>query len=220
MNIDISNRRPWGFMVIGSLLGLISLHGRAAGQTIAENSADMTAISRSTTAPTAFLPPADSKYVIGPDDELLIDVWHEKELSQTIPVRPDGKISLPLLGELPASGQTPLQLQEVITQHLKEYLEHPQVTVIVQAAKSQRVNVVGEVQKPGAYVFGNPVNVVDAVALAGGFKDFAKTKRMYVLRTMPDGTQHRFPVNYNDVIKGKNSSENIILHSHDTVVVP
>ena len=92
--------------------------------------------------------------------------------------------------------------------------------MIVQEAKSQRINVVGEVLKPGSYTFGHPVTVVDAVALAGGFRDFAKTKKMYVLRTMSDGSQHKFPVNYKDVIKGKKSSENIVLQSHDTVVVP
>ena len=162
----------------------------------------------------------DSKYVIGPDDVLAIDVWHEQELSRTLPVRLDGKISLPLLGEVAASGETPLQLQDFIAERLKEYLEHPHVTVIVQEPNSHSFNVVGEVQKPGAFVFGRRVSVVDAIAQAGGLRDFAKPKKMYVLRTMTDGSQHKLPVNYSDVIKGKNSSDNIVLQPHDTVVVP
>ena len=162
----------------------------------------------------------DSKYVIGPDDVLAIDVWHEQELSRTLPVRLDGKISLPLLGEVTASGETPLQLQDFIAERLKEYLEHPHVTVIVQEPKSHSFNVVGEVQKPGAFVFGHTVSVVDAIAQAGGLRDFAKPKKMYVLRTMADGSQHKLPVNYNDVIKGKKPSDNIVLQPHDTVVVP
>jgi polysaccharide export outer membrane protein len=99
-------------------------------------------------------------------------------------------------------------------------MENPQVTVIVQETKSQKFNVVGEVQRPGSFVFGHPVTVLDAVALAGGFRDFAKTKKMYVIRTAPDGTRQRLRVNYNDVLKGKKSAENLVLHSHDTVVVP
>jgi polysaccharide export outer membrane protein len=162
----------------------------------------------------------DSKYVIGPDDVLAIDVWHEQELSRTLPVRLDGKISLPLLGEVTASGETPLQLQDFIAERLKEYLEHPHVTVIVQQPNSHSFNVVGEVQKPGAFVFGHRVCVVDAIAQAGGLRDFAKPKKMYVLRTMADGSQHKLPVNYNDVIRGKNPSDNIVLEPHDTVVVP
>lgn len=177
----------------------------------------------STTAPIATTNAAlniDSTYVIGPDDLLAIDVWHEQELSRTLPVRLDGKISLPLLGEVKASGETPLQLQNFIAERLKEYLEHPHVTVIVQEPRSHSFNVVGEVQKPGAFVFGHTVNVVDAIAQAGGFRDFAKPKKMYVLRTMANGSQQKLPINYNDVITGKKPSDNLVLQSHDTVVVP
>jgi polysaccharide export outer membrane protein len=162
----------------------------------------------------------DAKYVIGPDDLLAIDVWHEQELSRTVPVRLDGKISLPLLGEVTASGETPLQLQEFIAERLKEYLAHPHVTVIVQQPNSHSFNVVGEVQKPGAFVFGHRVCIVDAIAQAGGLRDFAKPKKMYVLRTLANGSQEKLPVNYNDVITGKTPSANVVLQSHDTVVVP
>lgn len=162
----------------------------------------------------------DANYVIGADDVLAVDVWHEKELSRTLSVRPDGKISMPLIGELKVAGQTPLQLQDTITERLKQYLEHPEVTVMVQETKSQKFNVVGEVQRPGEFVFGHPVTILDAIALAGGLRDFAKSKKMYVIRTAPDGSQQRLHVNYHEVVKGKRPQENIVLQSYDTVVVP
>jgi polysaccharide export outer membrane protein len=192
---------------------------QVSAQVLADNSAGRSYDSSPASAAIATSK-LDSKYVIGADDVLAIDVWHELELSRVLPVRPDGKISLPLIGELPASGQTPLQLQAIITGHLKEFLEHPQVTVIVQETKSQSFNVVGEVQRPGAFVFGHPMTVLDAIALAGGFRDFAKSTKMYVLRTTADGSRQRLPINYKDVIQGKKHSENIVLQSHDTVVVP
>jgi polysaccharide biosynthesis/export protein len=162
----------------------------------------------------------DKDYVIGADDVLAVNVWQERELSLVIPVRPDGKISLPLVGELHVAGLTAWQLQDTIAQHLREYLEHPQVTVIVQETKSQRFNVVGEVQKPGSFEFGHPLTIIDAIALAGGLKDFAQSKKMYVIRIAADGSREKIPINYNDLLKGKPSAQNIVLHSRDTVVVP
>ena len=188
-------------------------------QAIAEN----TSAKESSTALTPASPTSvtvDANYVIGADDVLLVDVWREKELSHTLSVRPDGKISLPLIGEMKVAGQTPLQLQDTITDRLKEYLEHPQVTVMVQQPKSQKINVVGEVQRPGEFVFGHPITVLDAIALAGGLRDFAKAKKMYVLRTGADGSEQRLRVNYKDVVKGKRPLENIVLQSRDTLVVP
>jgi len=189
-------------------------------QVLAENHSRKDSSSSSPTAITHSVTAEDANYVIGADDVLAIDVWHEKDLSRALSVRPDGKISLPLVGELLVAGETPLQVQDSITQRLKEYMENPQVTVMVQETKSQKFNVVGEVQRPGSFVFGHPVTVLDAIALAGGFRDFAKTRKMYVIRTAPDGTRQRLRVNYNDVLKGKKSAENLVLHSHDTVVVP
>jgi polysaccharide export outer membrane protein len=164
--------------------------------------------------------PNYEKYLIGADDVLAIDVWHEKELSRVVPVRPDGKISLPLLGDLQASGLTPVQLQASIAGRLDTYVGHPEVTVIVQEARSQRFNVVGEVQKAGSYVLGQPLTVLDALALAGGFRDFAKSKKIYVLRLRLDGSQNRIPFNYKELIKGKNIAQNVLLQPGDTVVVP
>lgn len=158
-------------------------------------------------------------YVIGETDLLVINVWRDQELSRTIPVRPDGKISLPLIGELQASGLTPAALQATITQKLRDYVEHPEVTVIVQEARSQVFNIMGEVLKPGTYPLGQRLTVLDAIALAGDFKEWAKKSKIYVLRTHADGKTERLPFDYKKVLKG-DLSQNIFLQPRDTVVVP
>jgi polysaccharide export outer membrane protein len=163
---------------------------------------------------------SDSSYVIGADDVLAINVWKEPEVSRSVPVRSDGKISLPLIGELTAGGQTPLQLEQEITKRLQNYISEPGVTVIVQDSKSQRINILGMVVRPGSYQLTNSATILDAIAMAGGFKDFAKQKSIYVLRADADGTQKRLSFNYKDVIKGKNAEQNIRLLPRDTVVVP
>jgi polysaccharide export outer membrane protein len=169
-------------------------------------------------------PPAksgsDETYVIGPDDVLAINVWKEPEVSRSVPVRSDGKISLPLVGELQAAGQTPRQLEDEIKQRLQNYISEPEVTVIVQDSKSQKINILGMVTRPGTYLLAGSTTVLDAIAMASGFKDFAKQKSIYILRKSPNGTQQRIPFNYKDVIKGKNPEQNIRLQAGDTVVVP
>ena len=163
---------------------------------------------------------SDNSYVIGANDVLAINVWKEPDISRSVPVRSDGKISLPLVGELQAGGQTPRQLEQEITKRLQSYISEPEVTVIVTDSKSQKVNILGMVARPGAYLLTSSTTVLDAVAMAGGFKDFAKQKSIYVLRQAPDGTQNRLPFNYKEVIKGKNPEQNIRLQAGDTVVVP
>jgi len=163
---------------------------------------------------------SDNTYVIGANDVLAISVWKEPDVSRTVPVRSDGKISLPLVGELQASGQTPRQLEQEIIKRLQSYISEPEVTVIVTDSKSQKVNILGMVARPGAYLLTSSTTVLDAIAMAGGFKDFAKQKSVYVLRQAPDGTQKRIPFNYKEVIKGKNPEQNIRLQAGDTVVVP
>jgi polysaccharide biosynthesis/export protein len=163
---------------------------------------------------------SDSSYVIGANDVLAINVWKEPDISRSVPVRSDGKISLPLVGELQAGGQTPQQLEQEITKRLQSYISEPEVTVIVQDSKSQKVNILGMVARPGAYLLTSSTTVLDAIAMAGGFKDFAKQKSIYVLRQGSNGTQQRVPFNYKDVIKGKNPDQNIRLQAGDTVVVP
>lgn len=159
-------------------------------------------------------------YVIGSDDQLSINVWKEPEISKTVPVRPDGMISLPLLGEIKAKGLTPVQLEGQITDSLKKIMSDPQVTVIVVAVNSLTFNIMGQVGHPGYFPITRPLTVLDAIALCGGFRDFAKQKKIYVLRTGPDGKQERLKFNYKEVIKGKNMAQNIELRAHDTLVVP
>jgi polysaccharide export outer membrane protein len=163
---------------------------------------------------------SDSSYVIGANDVLAINVWKEPDISRSVPVRSDGKISLPLVGELQAGGQTPRQLEEQITKRLQSYISEPEVTVIVTDSKSQKVNILGMVARPGAYFLTSATTVLDAIAMAGGFKDFAKQKSIYVLRQNADGAQQRLSFNYKEVIKGKNPEQNIRLQAGDTVVVP
>jgi len=163
---------------------------------------------------------SDDSYVIGANDILAVNVWKEPDISRSVPVRSDGKISLPLVGELQASGQTPRQLEQEITKRLQSYISEPEVTVIVQDSKSKKVNVMGMVVRPGAYLLTSSTTVLDAIAMAGGFKDFAKQKSIYILRQAADGTGKRIPFNYKEVIKGKNSNQNIRLEAGDTLVVP
>ena len=162
----------------------------------------------------------DDSFVIGADDVLAINVWKEPDISRSVPVRSDGKITLPLVGELQAGGETPRQLEKEIATKLQSYISEPEVTVMVQEVRSQRFNVLGQVSKPGSYLISNSARVLDAIALAGGFRDFAKKKSIYVLRRTPDGGQTRLPFNYVDAIKGKNPDQNVELKPHDTVVVP
>jgi polysaccharide export outer membrane protein len=160
------------------------------------------------------------KYVIGNEDVLNVSVWKEPDISRIVPVRPDGKITLPLVGEIQASGITPLQLQAHITDGLRAYVSNPDVTVIVQEVKSLKFNIVGEITKPGSYVLTEPMTVLDAIAAGGGLRDFAKGSRIYVLRANADGSRSKLPFDYKNVIKGKRVNDNIELHPGDTIVVP
>jgi polysaccharide biosynthesis/export protein len=162
----------------------------------------------------------NKSYVIGENDVLDIDVWKEKEISRQIPVRPDGKISLPLIGEIQASGLTPLQLQDNITQQLKAYIDNPEVTVIVDDPRSHQFNIVGQVARPGTYPLSEAMTVLDAIAEAGGFKDFAKETKIYVLRPAQGGIRVRILFNYKKVIRGDDLQENVTLKPGDTIVVP
>ncbi len=159
-------------------------------------------------------------YIIGDDDVLAINVWNENTLTQKVPVRSDGKITMPLIGDVNAAGLTPEQLQASITGKLKAYLTDPRVTVIVQEMNSRKFNVLGRVMKPGSYPLTVTTTVLDGIAVAGGFQDFAKQKDIYILREQEGGRQKRIPFNYKSVIKGDHPEQNILLEPHDTVVVP
>ena len=164
--------------------------------------------------------PHDASFVIGNDDLLSINVWKEPDISRSIPVRSDGRISLPLVGELQATGRTPLQLEDDITAKLRSYIAQPEVTVMVQEIKSQKFNILGQVTKPGSYPLDTATTVLDAIAAAGGFRDFANQKGVYILRHNPAGGETRIAFNYKKVIKGKNDQQNIKLEPRDTIVVP
>jgi polysaccharide biosynthesis/export protein len=164
--------------------------------------------------------PVSENYVIGDDDILGINVWKEPELTASVPVRSDGKISLPLIGEVQASGKTPAQLKDEITAQLRTYLAAPAVTVIVLQMNSQKFNILGRVMKPGSYPLSSTTTALDAIAVGGGFQDFAKEKKIYILRKNANGHIVRIAFNYKDVIRGKHPEENIQLKPNDTIVVP
>lgn len=164
--------------------------------------------------------PADDNYVIGNDDQLEINVWKEPDLTLSVPVRSDGKISMPLIGEVLVTGRTPLQVKEEIAAKLRRFLAAPDVTVMVQQMNSQKFNILGRVMKPGSYPLLATTTILDAIAEAGGFQDFAKQKGIYILRRNPQGVETRIPFNYKDVIRGKHTEENILVKPNDTIVVP
>lgn len=159
-------------------------------------------------------------YVIGIGDVLEVHVWKEGELSKTVPVRPDGMITMPLIGEIKAVGLTPVQLQDQVTTTLEKVVSEPQVTVMVVSVNSMSFNIMGNVNKPGYYPLVHPISILDAIALSGGFRDFAKEKKVYVLRMGPDGKEKKYMFNYKQVIKGQNMAQNIMLQPHDVLVIP
>ncbi len=161
----------------------------------------------------------DPNYVIGGQDVLDINVWKEPELTRTVPVRPDGKISMPLLNDVQAAGLTPTQLAEQITTSLKKFVTGPQVTVIVTQINSQRIYLMGEVNRAGAYPLLPGMTVLQGLSSGGGFTQFANLKKIYVLRVV-DGKQQKYPFNYKDVVNGKATDQNVVLRPGDTIVVP
>jgi polysaccharide export outer membrane protein len=161
---------------------------------------------------------AGPSYVIGADDMLLVSVWKEPDLTTTLPVRPDGNISLPLLSDVPAAGLSPMQLAASITEKLKKFVADPRVTVIVTQINSQKVYATGEVQHTGAIQLLPNMTVLQALADAG-FTQFANLKGIYVLRT-ENGKEQKIPVNYKRLLKGQAMNQNILLKPGDTIVVP
>lgn len=189
------------------ILILIALCGVAAAQApaAAEETAPRTAVKSDT-------------YVIGAEDVIAVDVWHEQEISRVVPVRPDGKIALPLAGEFEAAGKTAAQLEADITKRLESLIQKPQVTVIVQDVRSQKFSIMGEVNRPGAYPRNEGMTVLEAIAAAGGLKDFANTKKIYILRRDESGTK-RINVRYKELLNGKDDPAAII-QARDVVMIP
>jgi len=167
----------------------------------------------------AAAPTAGSGYVIAPGDVLDIQVWQEPNVSKAVPVRPDGKISLPLLEDVQAAGLTATALTTDLTERLKKFISDPQVTVIVSQVNSQRIYITGEVNRGGTYPLEPGMTVLQGLASAGGFTAFANVKKIYVLRA-ENGKQIKYPFNYKEAIKGKDAAQNILLQPGDTIVVP
>ena len=167
-------------------------------------------------APAPAPEPDGYEYRIGPEDVLQISVWKNDAMSRAVPVRPDGKISLPLLNDVQAAGLTTLELREVLTKKLAEYMPSPEVSVIVTDVRSFKVSVIGEVARPGRYELKAWTTVLDVLALAGGFTQFAARSRIVILQ--PDGkTMKRIPFNYNKIA---GEQENFYLRNGDIVLVP
>jgi polysaccharide biosynthesis/export protein len=199
------------------LLGMILLAAGAWGQSDEEAPAATKDI-KADKAAIVPAPDAPSDYVIGADDVLRITVWHEADLTETLPVRPDGKISMPLLNDVQAAGLTPIQLKDSLTEKLKKYISDPRVTVVVTAMNSRRIFVSGEVVHSGPMALLPHMTILQALSQAG-FTQFANLKNIYLLRT-ENGEQKKYPFNYKDVIKGNHPEQNFQLKPGDTVVVP
>jgi polysaccharide export outer membrane protein len=163
---------------------------------------------------------ADSdQYIIGAEDVLYIHVWKEEILSRNVTVRMDGKISIPLVNEIQASGLTPFQLKEALTQKLQELIETPNVSVIVMEANSFKVYISGQIKTPGVYRLKSETSIAQIISMAGGFTDWANQKKIIVIRK-ENGKEKRLTINYKKIVNGKDPASNIALKTGDTIIVP
>jgi polysaccharide export outer membrane protein len=204
----------------------------AASPALADDPPNAPAAAPDTGAAEALPPPApgvdQSQYRIGPEDMLAIAVWQNQDLTRTVPVRPDGHISLPLVNDVPAAGLTPMELRDLLKQKLAEYAPGAEISVIVAEVNSFKVSVMGKVQRPDRYLLKSPTTVLDVLALAGGFQDFANQEKVVVLRPEPFFVQgkpsgqtfRRLYMNYKKVIGAGGETENFALQPGDIVVVP
>jgi polysaccharide biosynthesis/export protein len=202
----------WFVVSVALLAGLMM-----AGPADAQGPVKSAAATKPAIVPAAPVPSA-SDYVIGPEDLLQISVWKNESLSRQLPVRPDGKVSMPLLHDIQASGLTPMQLRDKIAAALAEFMPNPEVSVTVLEVRSYRVSVLGEVQRPGVLQLKAPTTVLEAIALAGGFRDFASPSKIVIFRKNGQGTE-KLRFNYNRAV-GTAAEENLSLRSGDVVVVP
>lgn len=200
--------------VIASASLALLLASPAAAQRPAQSARPETAVG--TAGASASTTAADYRLVSG--DKLRIEVYKDDKLSQSLQVRPDGKITLPLVGDIAAAGRTSLELRDAIATSLKEYNTNPIVTVIVVETVPPLIYVIGEVNTAGPQPLKGDMTVLQALAAAGGFKDFAKTKDIRVLRKGPGGTQTSLSFNYKDAIRGITPA--IVLRPGDTIIVP
>jgi polysaccharide biosynthesis/export protein len=189
----------------------------AAAKTAAAASVGAAVPPAATAATTPVIVPAE--YIIGADDVMKVDFWRDKEMSSEVTVRPDGKISLPLINEIQAAGLTPAQLKDRISEEARKYVEDPTVTVEVKVINSRKVFITGEVKKPGPYPLTGTTSVLQLIAIAGGLGDYAKSDQIVIYRT-ESGKQAAFAFNYKEVLKKRKLAQNIELKPGDTIVVP
>jgi polysaccharide export outer membrane protein len=204
------------FVTVGTCQTLLAQTSHSGAQLEEVRSAPPTNSSASTN-PAGPVQAAGS-YVIGTGDVLMVNVYNEPEVTGKMPVRPDGMISVPLVGDVQASGMTTERLQATLAQRLTEFVRQPSVTVVLEEMNSRQFNVMGQVQHPGSFPLTRPIHVMDALAQAGGFAEFAKTKKVYVLRRDANGNTVKLPFDYKHVSQGNGSD--IQLQSGDTVIVP
>lgn len=215
------------FVVVATALSLggqlVAQSMAPAGPKVSAPTSSATPIAPATSAAgggvsAPLAPPPD--YVIGPDDVLSIVFWRENDLSAEVVVRPDGRVSIPVINEVVAMGLTPEQLRLKVTSAANRYMEDPSVSVVVKEIKSRRVFIMGQVAKPGPVPLMAPMTVMQLIAIAGGLQEFAKEKDIVILRQEPGGRQSSIRFNYRDIVNRKNLRQNIELKPGDTVVVP
>jgi polysaccharide biosynthesis/export protein len=208
-----------GLRMLGPMVVALLFIGSALAQSGRElaSAKSPEAAPKATSAAVAAEP--GPEYVIGESDTIHVNVWREPDVSQTVMVRPDGYISLPLINEIHVAGYTTTALQNVLTEKFQAFLTHAQVTVTVVDIRSKRAYITGEIVRAGGYPIVAPTTVLQLIAQAGGFTAYAKRGQIYVLRQQGDKID-RFKFNYTDVVQGRNSKQNIPLRSGDTVVVP
>ena len=220
MNTRIRHKVTWGYKAASRRLGLAAAAVCLVG--LATTGQAQTPVAPQLAAPNAaapagvVLPPG---YVIGAEDVLTIVFWRDKELSADVVVRPDGRISLPLLNDLQAAGYTPEQLRAQVEQAAKKYIDEPNATVIVKAVNSRKVHIIGNVGKAGTYPLAGDMTVLQFIALAGGLQEYADAKNIRIMRK-EEGQDRTLKFNYKDVVKGKHLDQNIALKPGDTVIVP
>lgn len=211
------NRQPSiiRFVVLAAL-GVALADGQNPPSGPQQPTSTIPTIEESKSTPDAPSAPVDpSSYIIGAEDQLRVRVWREPDVSGDVTVRPDGKITLPLVGEIQAAGRTPQALAQTLTEKLSEFLNRPEVMVEVRAVRSKKYYITGQVNKTGAFPLTVPTTVLEALSGAGGFQQWAKKKKIVILRG-----NKRFKFNYNEVIEGKNLQQNIYLENGDHIIVP
>ena len=198
---------------------VLALTASAAAQNVKPSAELVAPIASGATSASTPAPAQLAEYIIGPEDVLQVTVWKEADFSGSVPVRPDGRISLPLLNDVQAAGLTPVQLSAYITGQLKQFINEPRVTVTVTGMNSHRAYVMGQVTRQGAVLLVSNLTVLQALSAAGGPAPYAKTSKIYVLR-MVGGKQTRIPFNYGAAIRGKSPEQSFVLMPGDTIVVP